>query len=349
MKFKVENLELSINEITDLFEDKVEYNLETIEGEEARDISDILDSYNITFELTGVNMLQYTIISTFRRILIDILDKDYVVFDTVNLESEELNCEYNKLIDECLSIRSMLKDKYKFSEDLIEYIEPMTKLIDLRISMTIKEFLRFVNTCSKYDELIDILISIYENDNAELNLLLMMRSEVATQKDLFMRNLLDDVTRDYVIDNKLHVLSDINHIKISSDFGYNVKVSSVGFGSYKAFREIATKLPNFNIKLENPKHVDNDSNIPIVVKIADEYSKLSEEHMKLIDKYIYKWICLINRFYLETDVFDERALLCHLGCFGTVFRMNNELKEYNPYPIRLNKEAEGILDKMLEI
>lgn len=349
MKFKLINLELSINEITYLFEERVEYNLDEMREDKLRDILDVLDSYNITFELTSVNMLQYTIITTFRRILIDVLDKKYPVFNTLNLESEELNCEYNELIAECLSIRYVLKDKYNFSEDLIEYIEPMTKLIDLRISMTIKEFLIFVNTCSKYDELKDIIKSIYENDNAELNLLLMMRSEVVTQKDLFMRNLLDDATRDYIIDNKLYVLSDINHVKRSSDFGYSVKVSSAGFGSYKAFREIAIKLPNFSIKLENPKHVGNDSTIPIIVKIDDEYSKLSEEHVKLIDNYIYRWICLINRFHLETDVFDERALLCHLGCFGTVFRMNNELKEYNPYPIRLNKEAEGILDKMLEI
>lgn len=360
MKFKMINLELSNNEIQDIFDKAYKKSITCVEsdhrllplkdiikGEEIRNISDQLDSFNITFELLGVNMLQYTIISTFRNILINVLDKDYAMFKTINLESEELNDEYNKLLAECLLIRSMLKDKYGFSDDLIEYIEPMTQLVDLRISMTTREFLRFVNTCSKYDELIDIVIALYDID--ELNLLLSRRTELATQKDLFMRYLIDNVTRDYIIDNKLYVLSNMEHVKRSIDFGYNVKVSSLGFGSYIAFREIATSLPNFNIKLENPKHVENNGTIPIVVKIANEYSDLGDEDKKIIDKYIYRWICLINRFHLETEVFDERALLCHLGCFGTVFRMNNELKEYNPYPIRLNKEAEVILDKMLEI
>lgn len=345
LKFELESIDLNKKEIKEIISLVENYTYKGFDmgEEEVRDIGDYLDGFNISFKIFGLNILQYTMISTLRNVVKGVLDSKTISFANVNLGSEELNKEYTRLIKECIKIRNILKDKYSFDENTISYIEPMTRTIDMRFSMSIKEFLRFVNTCSKYDELIDIVIPIYQEDRLEG--ILDIRTDVAGQKDLFLRNKVEASIREELImnDSKVSIVSRTrDNIRLLN------KMSVLCMGSYVAFRNITTNTKNFNIKLENPKHVDNDISININIIIPEEYSTLEEDDMNLIDKYIYGWICLINRIHLDRDYYEGKVILCHLGCFGVVFRMNNSCGIYNKlrHNYRIGKEAVDLMNNI---
>lgn len=342
LKFELEKIDLTGEDIVEIVNEVENYTFKGFDmgEEELRDISDYLDGLNISFKITGVNMLQYTIISTLRNVVSEIVVEEFTKFTNVNLGSKELNDEYTRLVAECFKIKDILKNKYKFDDELLEYIEPMTKTVDIRFSMTIKEFLRFVNTCSRYDELIDIIVSM--DSVEELEGLLYIRTELAGRKDLFLRNKISKDVREElnVNENKVKLLS-----RKDKKVQIIEKVSTICIGSYVSFRNIVTNTKNFNIRLENPKHVDSDDSIPINIILPEEYSSIDINDINLIDKYIYGWICLINRIHLEKDYYEGKTILCHLGCFGVIFRMNNSCELYNEVRrnVKICKEARNLI------
>jgi hypothetical protein len=77
--------------------------------------------------------------STFKNFKI-ITKERKLEFEEPCFENEYLKTEYNILIDKYKEIRRILKDKYNVDKKTLEYLEPMSRLLDIRMSMTIKEF-----------------------------------------------------------------------------------------------------------------------------------------------------------------------------------------------------------------
>ena len=336
--FVLENLELSkskLDEYVNILNDN-----DTTKNKK-RNVIDEFDMVNITFELKSVNMLQYTILSTIRNIKINKIDRDD--FDIPDLNTE-LKAEYYRLISKFDKISSMLSCKYSIPKSYIEYFEPMTKLVNIKISMTLKEFLEFIKTCNKYDELIDISVAI--NDNDVVNKLFTVLSYVKS-KELFLRNNCDDEQRNTISDyGKFKLLSNLSFIRNRiNNYYYDVKVSNLAFGSFVAFRNLSLTSQISNVRLENPKHV-LDFNIDVI--LPDNIEIDDEEDVKIIDKYIYEWILFNNKVKNYTDDIST-ILMCKLGCFGNVFMINSSFNRYKLLKRKIsNREAKDIITNIID-
>ena len=78
-------------------------------------------------------------------------------FEKLPFSSEEDENVYNMLIKQFKAWREILIDKYEMPEELLAYIQPNSRLVNLRLSCSIKELMYFINSCAKYNELIDIV------------------------------------------------------------------------------------------------------------------------------------------------------------------------------------------------
>ena len=246
MDLRIVRIDLSSKELMKYVE-ILEY--EGYSKSEKRDAIDELDMYNISIELMGINMLQYTILSTFKNFKI-ITKERKIEFEQPQFENEYLESEYNVLIDKYKEIRKLLKDKYKVDKKTLEYLEPMSRLLDIRMSMSLKEFLVFIKTCNKYDELIDISVCI--NDCGRLAPLFTILENVKTN-ELFLRFSSDKIK----LDDSIQILSDKEFI-LRSLLRNNtrIKISSIAYMSFVAFRDINKIFTNFNLRLDNPKHIN---------------------------------------------------------------------------------------------
>lgn len=294
-----------------------------------RDILDDLTLYNITFKLESINMLQYTLLLSMRELNIQFLQS--IGFESIEFGDDELNNEYDSLLCKACDIWGLLEHKYRNLFDLksIEYILPNSRLVDIRMSISIREFIELIHTCSKYDETMNIVLAISNHELLE-QVVTVANSlyDFIHTEDLFIRTTIaDDVREDLVTHGtNLMVLSNTEFIKERVNMGdADVKMSTLAHCSLVAFRDLVRRSYNFNMKLENFKYKQITQNEII---LPEEYGELEEDDLNLIDKYIYDWVVFIDKLENSSEYYSNEMTLCNLGCFGHIVRMNGRVGHY---------------------
>lgn len=286
-----------------------------------------LDMYNITVRFNDITMMQYTLLLTIKDINPRLIKQRDIKFGKLINEDNKINDEYNRLISKYIDLRKKLD---LFSDTILEALEPGSRLVDVEICLSIKDLIRFINVCSKYDELIDLIVVLTNNEITEKIVSLSFKINNSNNYDLYMRNeIAKDIREELTVENnKLIILSDIEHVNKSIEEGnaYS-KISILTYGNYLEIRDLTNKLLNVNLKLENPKLFDK-VNYSIDVILPEEFYMISDEDLiNELDGYIYDLISLIKNIQKEEYYYND-ILSCHLGCFANIFTMNNTISDY---------------------
>ena len=316
---ELERIMISLNNIAEKEEKTYE------ECKRLRNILDDLAMYNITFRLEDINMLQYTLISSFMKSDVQFIRS--VGFEVIDFKDNELNEMYDRLMDKAQDLLFLLTEKYKFRYETIEYILPNSMYVDVSLSISIKELIEFIHTCSKYDELMDIVLAISENELLEqvVTIANSLYDFIHTD-DVFIRTAIGDEVREDLTTHgtNIMVLSNTDFIRDQIEHGNaEVKMSTLVHCSLVAFRDLINK--QIDVKLENFKYRPITSNEIILPR---EYGEIDEDDLNLIDKYIYDWVVLIDKIEQSGEYYSTELALCNLGCFGHIVRINAKVWEY---------------------
>lgn len=300
-----------------------------------KNILDDLDSFNITVVLQDIDMIQYSMLLSMQNITVAVDNFNEVKFKDIDFPNEELKKEYNRLINQYNSISSILE----MSDELLQYIQPNSRLVDARISLSIKEFVFFILECSKYDELIDIIVLLSNFDEVLENLVTMSLSlrDMMHVDDIFIRMQLDEDNRRLLLDSgiiNVNVVSNEEYVKHCLETEkISVKISTIGVCSLVAYRDIVKSIPKQQIKIENFFDLINQEYMSLT--FPKEYLHLDEYVSNAIDGYIYDWYLLLYELKKHEGT-ELDSMLCCLGCYSNIFKMNTMLDNY----FRLMYESE---------
>lgn len=316
---ELEGILLSLNNLAEKEQKTYE------ENKRIRNILDDLSMYNITFRLEDINMLQYTLLSSI--MYSDIQYIRSVGYETVEFNNEEMNDRYDELLVKAQDIIHLLTEKYKFNFETIEYVLPNSMCVDIRMSISIKEFIELIHTCSKYDELMNIVLAISEHEILE-QVVTVANSlyDFIHTEDVFIRTNISDVVREDLTTHgtNLMVLSNTDFIKEQIMEGnFEIKMSTIAHCSLVAFRDLVGR--NLDVKLENFKYKHITQN---EILLPDEYGDIEEDDLNLIDKYIYDWVVFIDDLENSGEYYSTELTLCNLGCFGHIIKINAKIWEY---------------------
>ena len=292
-----------------------------------KNIIDDLDSFNITIVLQDIDTVKYSMLLSMSHINVEIIDDDDIRFEELDLGNDELNHIYARLIQQYHAFESVLG----FESTLMEYLQPNSRLVDVRISMSIKDFIYFSLTCAKYDELLDVnvLLSNFDDLLEKLVTLSMSLHDMILVDDLFIRMTLDEENRRSILDSgsiNISIISNEEYIQHCIDqYKADVKLSTVGSCSLVAYRELVSSLPKQQIKIENLFDLIGQEYISIT--FPKEFSELDSNLLNALDGYIYEWYTLVDKLN-KKEGFELKTMLCCLGCFSNIFKMNTSIENY---------------------
>ena len=309
-----------------------------------RNILDDLESFNITFILEEVDMITYTTLLSMRNISVGLVPND-ISFKRVDFFNDELLEEYERLITLCVNIQRELVAKYNMTRKEIEYLEPNSRLLTVKVSASIKDLLYFFLSCAKYDENMEIIVS-FSNDKLmeKLITIAMSINDLITVDDLFIRLKLDDDNREYLLDSvgeNIRIISNEEYIDYCmKNNDYTVKLSTIGSCSMIAYRELVDNTPKQSIKIENLyDFIDQDQ---FRITLPNKYTNVDPDLANIIDGYIYDWFILVNNLKLEQG-YEYSQMLCCLGCFNHIFKMNAPIYNYFELDIEELSEVEELM------
>lgn len=292
-----------------------------------RNILDDLDSFNLTFSINEVDMIKYSLLLSIDKISVELVDSEEVKFEEIEFEDDELNAEYNRLLKQYKTFESLVN----LPDNLLQYIQPNSRLVNVRISLSIKDFVHFILTCSKYDELLDIIVMISNYDTVMEKLVTMSMSlyDLNFVDDLFIRLQVDEEYRRAMLDSgviNINIMSNDEYvIHCLKNSKSDVKISTIGTCSLVAYREIVKNIPKQQIKIENFFDLINQDYMSLTFPV--EYLHLDEYVSNAIDGYIYDWYLLIDKLKQKDDT-ELITMLCCLGCFSNIFKMNTNMENY---------------------
>ena len=279
-----------------------------------RNILDDLESFNLSFILEDVDMIVYTTLLSIRQISVSLVPGD-ICFKPVEFPNEKGLKEYERLISEYVEIREALIKDYKMTRKEIEYLEPNSKLINVRVSASITDLFYLFLLCAKYDETMDIVLAFSDFDDLteKLVTIAMSINDIINIDDLFIRLKLDEENRQYILDTvgeNIRIISNEEYIDycMKNDI-CEVKLSTIGSCSMVAYRELVENMPKQSIKIENM------------------YDFIEGDLANKIDQYIYNWYLLVYNLKAEQG-FEYSQMLCCLGCFSNIFKLNAPIYSY---------------------
>lgn len=296
-----------------------------------KNILDDLDNFNISFILEDLDIEMYTMLLSMRNISVSVISRDDVSFKELRFPINELEKEYERLIIEYMMIRNELKDSYNMTDKELEYIEPNSKLVTVRVSTSIKNLLYFILSCSKYDETVEInlLFSNYSELMESMVTIALSLTDLIKVDDMFIRVSLEEDKRHYLLnttDNCVNIISDEEYINYCKENGITkVNLSVIGTCSLVAYREMVDNTPKQSVKIENFYEFINQENFSITLPVI--YSYLDEDLSNTVEKYIYDWFNLVNNLKQFGD-YRREEMLCCLGCYNNIFKSNMALESY---------------------
>ena len=292
-----------------------------------KNILDDLDSFNMTIIIQDVDMIKYSMLLSMRNISVELISNEEIKFKNIEFPDEELTKEYDRLLNQYKAFEEIIE----LPDLLLQYIQPNSRLVDVRLSMSVKDFVYFILECSKYDEMLDIIVLISNFDDLMENLITMSMSlrDMMYVDDLFIRMQLDEENRRAMLDSgiiNINLVSNDEYIQhcLENDKP-DVKLSTIGTCSLVAYREIVRNIPKQQIKIENFFDLINQEYMSLTFPI--EYLNLDEYVSNAIDGYIYDWYLLIDKLkgYEGTEL---DVMLCCLGCYSNIFKMNTMMENY---------------------
>jgi hypothetical protein len=267
-----------------------------------------------------------------QNITLSLIDSDVVKFKNIEFPNEELKKEYDRLINQYNSFSDILE----MSDELLQYIQPNSRLVNVIISLSIKEFVFFILECSKYDELIDIIVLLSNFDEVLENLVTMSMSlrDMMYVDDIFIRMQLDEDNRRLLLDSgiiNINVVSNEEYIKhCLENEKFSVKISTLGVCSLVAYRDIVNSIPKQQIKIENFFDLINQEYMSLT--FPKEYLQLDEYVSNALDGYIYDWYLLLDELKLISGLIhkkiDEDIRKLVLGKYYNDSDMKNTVKVF---------------------
>ena len=334
MRLIVENsdfFEAGLSDVADVLLDITHKEEKTFDDiRRIRNILDDLESFNLTFILEDVDMIIYTNLLSMRHVSVGLIEGD-IAFKTIELPTENQMQEYERLITEYVEIQQELKTKYNMSRKEIEYLEPNSKLVNVRVSASITDLFYFILLCAKYDENMDIIVALSNFDELteKLVTIAMSINDIITTDDLFIRLKLDDENRDILlnsVEENIRIISNEEYIDYCMKNNLcEVKLSTIGSCSMVAYRELVENTPKQSIKLENMYDFISQEQFKIV--LPKKYMEIEEKLANKIDQYIYNWYLLVHNLKSVNDL-EYVQMLCCLGCFNSIFKMNAPIYSY---------------------
>lgn len=311
-----------------------------------RNIIDDLDSFNISFMLEDVNNIIYTMLLGMNHIYVETMETN-VCFKGIEFPAMEMKNEYERLITHYMHLREVLMNDYNISEKEIEYLEPNSRLYNIRVSLSIKDLLVFILTCSQYDETIDVVVTFSDYDELMEIIVTVALSlfDIIKSEDLFIRLPLDKENRESVLytNGMTKLLSNEDYLRYCIDNSLLTKVSVIGGCSLVAYKELINKLPRHEIKIENFRDLIQQDNFDILLPV--DFGVLNEDLIVEIEGYIYSWYNLVNAFKDAGDYSNE-AIMCCLGCFVNIFKLNTGLNSLQNLDLSLS-ENENLLEGLI--
>ena len=308
-----------------------------------KNIIDDLDSFNMTLILQDIDMVKYSMLLSMNHVNVERIDNDEIKFEELDLVDTELNHVYSRLIQQYLAFEEILG----FESRLMEYLQPNSRLVDVRISMSIKDFIYFSLTCSKYDELLDVnvLLSNFDDLLEKLVTISMSLYDMISVDDLFIRMTLDEENRKSILDSgsiNINVISNEEYINHCIDnYQCDVKLSTIGSCSLVAYRELVSSIPKQQIKIENLFDLIGQEYISIT--FPKEFSGIESNLLNALDGYLYEWYTLVDKLSKKEGM-ELKAMLCCLGCFSNIFKMNTAIENY--FLLLHESESSEIFDLM---
>ena len=308
-----------------------------------KNIIDDLDSFNMTMILQDIDMVKYSMLLSMNHVNVERIDNDEIKFEELDLVDTELNHIYSRLIQQYLAFEEILG----FESRLMEYLQPNSRLVDVRISMSIKDFIYFSLTCSKYDELLDVnvLLSNFDDLLEKLVTISMSLYDMISVDDLFIRMSLDEENRKNILDSgsiNINVISNEEYINHCIDnYQCDVKLSTIGSCSLVAYRELVSSIPKQQIKIENLFDLIGQEYISIT--FPKEFSEIDHNLMNALDGYLYEWYTLVDKLS-KIEGMELKTMLCCLGCFSNIFKMNTAIENY--FLLLHESESSEIFDLM---
>ena len=296
-----------------------------------RNILDDLDSFNLTFLLEDVDMIIYTMLLSMRNVSIGLIESNELAFKELVFPNEKIEHEYIRLITQCNEIHGILKNKYNMDDIEIEYLDPNSKLVNLRLSLSLKDLVYFIISCGKYNETMDInvLISDYDELMELFVTVAMSLTDMVKVDDLFIRMKLDEENRKSILNemtDNVTIISNEEYINYCMQVNnIEVKLSTIGACSLVGYRHIVNNIPKQDIKIENFNDFIQQEYFGIL--LPQKYLEVDSEDANLIDGYIYDWYNLVNA-YKEFLEYEQEQALCCLGCFNNIFKMNTPIYNY---------------------
>ena len=107
-----------------------------------RNIIDDLDSFNMSLVIQDIDMIKYSMLLSIDCITVELLEKN-IEFKQMDFNDECMNNEYNRLIKQYEAISSLI---YYMPDQLLQYIQPNSRLVDIRISMSVKDLIFYIQS-----------------------------------------------------------------------------------------------------------------------------------------------------------------------------------------------------------
>lgn len=314
---------------------------QTYDDEMRAFVSHSLDYKNICFKLEGINKLQLMLIKSMEAYGLNVADRNDLrntnpEFCKLQTDNEDIQAYYHTLIKNTKGLCKMLQEE-NFDVEL-SYILPLSTLCDVYVDMSVRNFLRFIQTCIKYKELYAIFECIQDAKIVDdlLHLSYEYSPNLETGFDLYLNELVDPIPRGDVTDKELNnppvvfetPLDKIAEVaKATGDVvAGKMTLNSVMTCSYACYDGLLNLGHSKRIKIENPLQVMNSPEC-YDINVTLPQSILQSKHVDLVYDILNGWVKLINLINnIDVDVFAD-ALLAQVGAMMIVYKHTTTIED----------------------
>lgn len=291
-----------------------------------------LDYVFLSFEIDGIDSVQDLLLSSIRHIHYKSFNYEQLYFEDLESASEdqEIDILYNTLKLNVAILANNLIDEFKEMDfgimNDLEYIMPLSIKKKCVCTMSIAEFVKFIQTCFKYDELSNIVDVLLSLDNEIIEDLVYISNDLTKGDELFLLEPIDDVVKGEITDTgKLSSIIETDIDKIPDDFDLpkQIDLHTVSCSSIVTFKKMLNSDIRNKIMMENIyKTLIDDKDVN--VNIALSQLLMISEHFSEIEQLVELSISLINLINERTHNIKD-MLLVQLGSFMKYYRYSNNV------------------------
>lgn len=291
-----------------------------------------LDYVFLSFEIDGIDSVQDLLLSSIRHIHYKSINYEQLYFEDLESASEdqEIDILYNTLKLNVAILANNLIDEFKEMDfgimNDLEYIMPLSLKKKCVCTMSIAEFVKFIQTCFKYDELSNIVDVLLSLDNEIIEDLVYISNDLTKGDELFLLEPIDDVVKGEITDTgKLSSIIETDIDKIPDDFDLpkQIDLHTVSCSSIVTFKKMLNSDIRNKIMMENIyKTLIDDEDVN--VNIALSQLLMISEHFSEIEQLVELSISLINLINERTHNIKD-MLLVQLGSFMKYYRYSNNV------------------------